>query len=460
MQQKKQEKRQAEKSQPGTPTPAPAAGISRRSILKNTTALTAAATFAAMGSNFAWAQVSEEIKVGVIGAGGRASGAVADHKKATEITGIKSKIVSVCDMFAPKARGLGKKYEVPEDKAFFGLDGYKQVIDSGVDLIITATPPGFRPIHFAAAVEAGKHVFFEKPVGVDPTGIRKVIAAGKLAEEKRLTCVTGTQRRHESNYMDTIKAIHDGAIGEVLQMSIYWNGSGIWWRKREPGMTDMEDAINNWYHHIWLCGDQIVEQHVHNIDVANWVMDSTPVSAYAVGGRQVRKEPGEIWDHFAVEYEYPDDRRVMSMCRHWPNSDDRVSEFVRGAKGKSDPSGWIQATGEARKSFKGPRNAPNGYVQEHVDLLKSLKEGNPINEAKRIAETTLTAIMGRMSAYTGKQIWWSKEVAAKVTGKTGKDLDKVPTAMESKLDLMPKDLSRDAKPPELEVPEPGKTKFV
>ena len=433
-------------------------GVSRRKLLRNTAAAAgAAATFTSLGSNFAWAQVSEEIKVGVIGAGGRASGAVGNHMEAVQALGLKAKVVSVCDMFPTQAKRLADKWKVPADKVYTGLDGYKQVVNSDCEIVLTATPPGFRPIHFEAAVEAGKHVFFEKPVAVDPAGVRKVIAAGELAKQKGLACVTGTQRRHETNYMDTIKAIHDGAIGDIMHMSVYWCGGGIWWRKREPGMTDMEYQIHNWYHHVWLCGDQIVEQHIHNLDVANWVMNSHPISAFGVGGRQVRKEPGEIWDHTAVEYEYPSGARVLSFGRHWPASTDNIGEFAIGTKGTSNPGGWLRATNGERQNF---RNKKSGYVQEHIDLLQSIKDGKPLNEARQIAESTMTAIMGRMSCYTGQLIYWDKESAAKKTGKRDKDLEKIPTAMESKLDLMPKDITRDTPPPPIEVPEPGKTKYI
>ena len=414
--------------------------VSRRKLLGNTAALAgAAATFTTLGSNYAWAQVSEEIKVGVIGAGGRASGAVRDHTEAVKALGLQSKIVSVCDMFPKQAKGLADKYKVPAEKTFAGLDGYKQVLESDCELIITATPPGFRPTHFEAAINAGKHVFFEKPVAVDPAGVRKVIAAGQKAKEKGLAVVTGTQRRHETNYIDTIKAIHDGVIGDILHMSIYWNGAGIWHRKREPGMTDMEYQIHNWYHHVWLCGDQIVEQHIHNIDVANWVMNSHPISALGVGGRQVRKEPGEIWDHFCIDYEYPGGAHVLSMCRHWPASDNPIGEYAVGTKGTANPGGSIKPRDGEEKRFKNQRS---GYVQEHMDLLKSIKEGKVLNEAQQVAESTLTAIMGRMSAYTGKKVSWDFALN------------------QSKLDTMPKNITKDTAPPPIDIPEPGKTKLI
>ena len=439
------------------PPTTPKTPVSRRNLLKNSTATVAAATFASLGSNFAWAQVSEEIKVGVIGAGGRASGAVGNHMEAVEALGMKAKVVAVCDMFPRQAQRLGEKWKVPQDKIHAGLDAYKQVVNSDCEIVLTATPPGFRPTHFEACVEAGKHVFFEKPVAVDPAGARRVIAAGEKAKQKGLACVTGTQRRHETNYIDTIKAIHDGVIGDVLHMSVYWCGGGIWWRKREPGMTDMEYQIHNWYHHIWLSGDQIVEQHIHNIDVANWVLGGPPISAFGVGGRQVRKEPGEIWDHTAVEYEYANGARVMSFGRHWPQSTDNIGEFAIGTKGRANPGGWIQASNGERQNF---RNKKSGYVQEHINMLQSIKDGKPLNEAKQIAESTLTAIMGRMSCYTGQLIYWDKAAAAKKTGKKDKDLDRIPTAMESKLDTMPKDINKDMAPPPIEVPEPGKTKYI
>jgi len=421
------------------------AGTSRRSILKGTAkAGAAAATFAAMGTNFAWAQVSEEIKVGMIGAGGRASGAAGNILEAAGIIKQGVKIHAVADAFEGPVKKIQDKYKVEKKNCFVGLDAYKELVNSDIELVITATPPGFRPIHFAAAIEAGKHIFFEKPVAVDPWGVRMVIAAGKKAAEKNLAAVTGTQRRHETNYINTIQRIHDGAIGDVTHMSVYWNGQDIWFRERKPGMTDMQDQVNNWYHHIWLSGDQICEQHIHNLDVANWVMNSHPISALGMGGRQVRdmigQKPGEIWDHFAVEYECPNGGRVMSQCRHWPKSDGNVSEFAIGTNGTSNPGGWVQAKGGKKESFKNERS---GYVQEHIDMINSIKAGKPLNEATRIAESTLTAIIGRMSSYTGKKVSWDWAMN------------------ESKLKTMPEgDLTWDTKPPEVVVPMPGVTALI
>jgi predicted dehydrogenase len=235
-------------------------------------------------------------------------------------------------------------------------------------------------------------------------------------------------------------------------MSVYWNGGGIWSRPRKEGMSDAEYQINNWYHYIWLCGDQICEQHIHNLDVMNWVMNSNPISAYGLGGRQVRKEPGQIWDHFGIEYEFANGARVHSMCRHWAQSDDNVSEFAIGTKGTSNPGGWVKTFGGQQKGFKNERS---GYKQEHADLLKSIMEGKLLNEGRRVAESTLTAIMGRESCYSGRKIWWDKQ-AAKNAGLSGRALEGAPTAMESKLDTFPKDLTLKSELPEPPVPMPDK----
>ena len=415
--------------------------ISRRNVLKGSAA--AAAAIATLGTNFAHAQGSDTIKVGLIGCGGRASGAIANSVEAAGIAKAQVQLVSACDVFEHRVKGIKEKYKLSNDKAFVGLDAYKAVIDSGVDMILTATPPGFRPIHFKAAVEAGKHIFFEKPVAVDPAGIRIVIEASKLAEQKKLGVVTGTQRRHQKPYIDCINEIHEGAIGDIVHMSVYWNGGGIWHNKRQPGMSDVEAQINNWYHYVWLCGDQIVEQHVHNLDVANWVLKSHPISAYGMGGRQVRDRlgqvPGQIWDNFAVEYEYPNGARVMSMCRHWPQSDENVSEFAIGTKGTSNPGSWLKPTGGETKRFGG---GINPYVQEHVDLINSIKAGKPLNEGIQVAESTMTAIMGRMSAYTGKKVTWDFAMN------------------KSTLDTMPKNLDLKGSLPEPPVPQPGIEKLV
>ncbi len=415
--------------------------VSRRGFIKTSGAVTAA-SLVAMGTNYAHAAGSDVIRTGVIGCGGRGSGAAGDHMAGAGFAGVKAQIVAAGDMFPDRVSGVAKKFNLPKEKVFTGFDAYKGVLDAGVDCVILATPPGFRPMHFAAAVAAGKHVFMEKPVGTDPTALRIVFDAAKVSEDKKLCVVAGTQRRHETNYIDTIKCIHDGEIGDVLHMSVYWNGGGIWFNKRQPGQTDMEAQLRNWYHYVWLCGDQICEQHVHNLDVMNWVMKSHPISAYGLGGRQCRDKegqiPGEIWDHFGIEYEFANGGRALSFCRHWPQSTENVSEFAIGTKGTSNPGGWVKPFDGKQKGFANKRS---GYQQEHADLLTAITSGKPINEAKQVAESTLTAVMGRMSCYTGKKISWDQ-------------------AYNSKLDIFPKELSMDAKMPAPHVAQPGDEKLI
>ena len=306
--------------------------------------------------------------------------------------------------------------------------------------MILATPPGFRPLHLAAAVDAGKHVFAEKPVAVDPAGIRTVIAAAEAAKKKNLAIVSGTQRRHQESYLETIKRIEDGAIGEVLGGSCYWNQGGLWVHERKPEYSDMEWQIRNWFYFTWLSGDHVVEQHVHNIDVMNWVMGAHPEKALGVGGRQSRTDPkyGQIFDHFAVEFTYPGDRRVLSMCRQQEGCPSKVGEFVIGSAGTSHPGGSI----DGKQSWRyRNREAPSPYVQEHADLIASIRAGQPLNEGHRIAESTLCAIMVRMAAYTGQEIAWDWAMN------------------ESQLDLVPKN-PEFGPLPVAEVARPGKTPLV
>ncbi len=384
--------------------------LSRRELLG--ASAVAAMTALMAGGNFAFAQGSDTIKVGLIGCGGRGTGAAHDCAKADP--GVV--IWALGDLFEDRLRGcresvkgLGKQYQVSDERCFVGLDAYQKVIASGVDLVILATHPGFRPPHFKAAVEAGKHVFMEKPVGTDAPGIRTVLAAADRATQKKLCVVAGTQRRHQKSYLETIQRIHDGAIGKIVGGQVYWNGGGVGdgVHPKQPGQTDLEWMVRNWYQFVWLCGDNIVEQHVHNIDIANWVMQAHPVKCIANGGRAQRNDPTrfpQAWDNFTVDFVYPDDIHVMSMCRHWDNCPGNVSERFAGTKGFANP-GW-NIWGETSWSFSG--NNPNPYVQEHVDLIKAIRSGNPINEGRQVAESTLTAIMGRTAAYTGQEITWEQ----------------------------------------------------
>lgn len=233
-----------------------------------------------------------------------------------------------------------------------------------------------------------------------------VLAASALAEQKRLGVVAGTQRRHDKGYIETIKRLQDGAIGKIVSAQCYWNQGGLWMNPRKPEWSDTEWQVRNWLYFTWLSGDHIVEQHIHNIDVINWVLNAHPVKAVGMGGRQVRVDPayGHIYDHFAIDFEYPDGVKVLSMCRQIDNCANRVGEFVIGTKGTADPGSWIG--GDSAWKFEGER--PNPYVQEHTNLINSIRAGKPLNEGRQVAESTLCAIMGRMAAYTGKEITWEQ----------------------------------------------------
>ena len=414
--------------------------VSRRSFLRGTAAAGAAAVTAGLASRVAWAAGSDAIKVGVIGCGGRGTGATGDCLKAAELIKANVQIWACGDLWADKAKAAGNQFKVPEDRCFGGLDNHEKVLASGVDLIITAAPPGFRPIHFPAAVKAGKHVFMEKPVCVDPWGYNEICKAADEAKKGNLTVVAGTQRRHEVSRRENLKRIHDGAIGELVGGECYWRGGPVTHnRPRADGMSDIEWQILNWYAWCWTCGDHIVEQHVHNIDMICWAFGTHPESAYGVGGRQDRPEPGNIFDHHAVEYVFPNGARVASYCSHFPNTTHRVGERVVGTKGRSGLDGAID--GAAAWKYSG--EVLNPYVQEHVDCLNSiLGKGERWNEGRQVADSTMAAVLGRMSTYTGRQIKWDWAVT------------------QSKLKLGPGNLNAFGpfEPPPVAIP--GKTELV
>ncbi len=373
-------------------------GLTRRELLRSSAFAAAAFSLTGASAPLAEAKGSDTIRVGVIGCGGRGSGATHDCVKSSQ--GVQ--IVALADAFADRLKGLKDEFKVPDNRCFVGLDAYKQVLAlADVNLVILATPPGFRPKHFAAAVAAGKNIFMEKPVAVCPAGVKMVIEASEQAAQKGLAVVAGTQRRHEAKYVETMKRIHDGAIGEIVSAQCYWNMGGLWVNKQQPNQGDVEWQIRNWLYFTWLSGDHICEQHVHNIDVINWAFDNLPEQVHGVGGRQFRTGPeyGNIFDHFGVEFFYPNDVRTISMCRQIEGTTGNVSERVVGTKGVSDCAGTIQ--GENSWRYEGPN--PNPYEVEHTDLIRSIREGKPLNEGKRIAESTLCAIMGRESAYSRQQ---------------------------------------------------------
>lgn len=419
--------------------------VTRRGFVAGTAAVGAAAVVTSLGTNFAHAAGSDRIKVGLIGCGGRGTGAAKDNAAASP----RVQIQVMADVFPDRLsasrdqlKSLGDQFAVTDDKCFTGFDAYQKALATDVDLVILATPPGFRPVHLKAAAEAGKHIFAEKPVATDPTGVRAVLAAAEVARTKGLALVCGTQRRHDVGYIETIKRLHNGAIGEIVGGNFYWNQGSLWMKPRQPGWSDMEWQLRNWLYFTWLSGDHICEQHVHQIDVMNWVMGTHPVAAYAQGGRQVRTDPayGHIFDHFYVEYEFPGGVRMSCMCRQQDNTDARVAEWVVGTNGTSNVATTITPTGGKKWRFDRPKDAPGPYQQEHIDLIESIVSGQPLNEGKRIAESTLTAIMGRMSAYTGKTVTWEQ-------------------AMSSTLSLMPEKVEMGSLPvPAVAVP--GKTPLV
>ncbi len=392
------------------------ANLSRRTFIKTSAsaALSLAAVSIKTGKLFAAG--SDTLRVGLIGCGGRGTGAVKDCIRSSE--GIE--LAAMGDLFADRLQGslaslkaeVGANVKVTEETCFVGWDAYQKVIASDVDIVFLTTSPHFRPLHLQAAVAAGKHVFMEKPVAVDPVGVRSVIASSELAQQKDLAILAGTQRRHQNHYIEVMKRVHGGDIGDIVGGQCYfvihdkpWLGGFV--KERQPGWSDMEYQCRCWYWYTWLCGDCIVEQHVHNLDIMNWAIGAHPVKCLGIGGREVRKGPeyGNIYDHFAVEFEYPGGVRILSMCRQTDGCSNRIAERVVGTQGAANTD---EAAGsiEGQVPFKYAGPTPNPYEQEHADLIASIRAGEPLNHGRRIAESTLTAIMGRMSAYTGKELKW------------------------------------------------------
>ncbi|MFH0944536.1 MAG: Gfo/Idh/MocA family oxidoreductase [Planctomycetota bacterium] len=419
-------------------TPEPTSLSTRRTFLKTSAA---AATLLAT-RRIAHAGASDRLKVGLIGCGGRGTGAAANCVESSPGVEIHAMGDLFPDRLASSRKNLGfleDALTVDDSRCFTGFDAFKGVLSTDVDLIILATPPQFRPQHLAAAIEAGKNVFMEKPVAVDPVGIRSVIESAKAAKQKNLAIVAGTQRRHEDPYLETMKRIHDGAIGDIVGGDCHWNQGGLWVKTREQGWSDMEWQLRNWLYFTWASGDHIVEQHVHNLDVMNWALGSTPLRAIGMGGRQVRtgEEYGHIFDHFSIEYEYPGGVWITSTCRQIDGCASGVWEGLMGTKGKADPAGSITSSAG---DWRFDKKSLNPYVQEHRDLIQSIRDGEPLNEGRRIAESTLTAIMGRMSTYTGKEVTWD-------------------FALNSKLDLTPPHYEFGPLPV-TEVAIPGTTELI
>lgn len=389
--------------------------LTRRDFLKNSS-LAAAGAAALSFPAVLHAQAKTPIKAIIIGAGGRGSGAGGNFLNAAKAVGVDAQIVAVADIFPQQSRRAGEGFGVPQERCFSGFDAYKKALSvPGVNYAILAAPPGFRPAHFKACVEAGVHVFMEKPVAVDGPGCRIMYAAGELAKQKGLKVAAGTQRRHQAGYIETIKRIQDGAIGDIILLRAYWVNNGPIWHRGERGETELEKQIANWYHYIWLSGDHIVEQHVHNLDVCNWIMNGHPVRCWGQGARQqLGNKSGEIWDHFAIEYDYENGVKMYSYCGQIKRSGSPgVTEFAHGTKGTASPGGSIRPTGGSpwRSTLKLQSDDP--YTQEHIDLINAILKDTELNEAKNVTDSTLTAIMGREAAYSGGWVEWNQILNSK-----------------------------------------------
>ena len=386
-----------------------------------------------------------QVNIGLVGCGGRGTGAVLnamgaatkviypsegyhteDPEAGATIARPNIRVTALADLFEEKVMTCRSRMEkvgcnIEKDRCFTGIDAYKKLMAvPEINYVILATPPHFRPPQLMAAIEAGKHVFIEKPCAVDAPGVRMVMAAGELAKKKNLGIAAGTQRRHQLNYVETIKRIREGALGEIVYGRCYWNGGQIWVIRRQEGWSDMEWQIRNWNYFTWLSGDHYVEQHVHNLDVMNWAIGTHPIKAVAaVGGRQVRTAPeyGQVYDHFAVEFEYPGGIRMFSQARQIDDTENKVEEALVGSLGTSNCASFIQLKGGNNWRYQGPNSNP--YEQEHLNLIASISEGKPINEGQSIAESTLTGIMGREAAYSGRSVTW--DAAMKSNTRLGPD---------------------------------------
>lgn len=377
--------------------------MKRRDFLSNATLLGAglAATNAFAATPAAG---SRKIKVGLIGCGGRGRAALKDFAAACKILGHEAEVVAVGDAFRGAALAAGNEYGLGEDRCFGGFDSYQKVIASDCEYVLMATPPLFRPLHFAAAVEAGKHCFIEKPVAVDAPGARSVIATGEKAAAKGLAVVTGTQRRHALGYLRNKALIDAGAIGPIRGGVVQWNGVVPWIRPRNEGESDADYMARNWVNFTELSGDHIVEQHVHNLDIAVWFLDKLPVSAVGFGGR-ARRQTGNQFDFFSVDYDFGDGVHIHSQCRQIAGTYQRVGEIFTGAEGVCQGGGKL--TGRKVEIPEITVDTDNMMVQEHVDMIRSVETGKTLNHAKRIAEVNMVAIMGRISAYTGELVRYS-----------------------------------------------------
>ncbi len=393
---------------------------SRRDFIRTSSALMAGG---AVGGALSIARAahpvgSDTIKVGLVGCGGRGTKATVQALNTMQKTDINPngevRLVAMADAFANRLqisyrtiKGVHSDVDVPQDRRFVGFDAFEKLLQTDADLVILATPPGFRPLHFEKAVAAGKHVFMEKPVATDAVGVRRVLAANEIAKQKGLAVAVGLQRHHEPRYIETIQRIWDGAIGDIVATRVYWNGGGVWVRSREEGQTELEYQMRNWYYFNWLCGDHITEQHIHNLDVSNWLMRDYPVECNGMGGREVRDgvDYGQIFDHHFCEFRYADHVRMFSQCRHIKGCWTNVSEHAHGTKGFADLSGKIYDANGALQWSYGEKKV-DGWQEEHYDLFAAIRKGDIPNEGEYGAKSTMTSILGREATYTGKVVKW------------------------------------------------------
>jgi predicted dehydrogenase len=434
---------------------------SRRDFVKTSAVLTGGimATPLLSKANF-FSGAEDTIKVALIGCGGRGTGAAMQACSTKQ----NVKLVAMADAFRDRidssykeltAEGMESKtsiknrIDVPEERKYVGFDGYKKAMEHA-DVVILTTPPGFRPIHFEEAVKQGKQIFMEKPVATDPAGIKRVLDAAQIAKQKKLNVVVGLQRHYQNSYRELYAK--KNMIGDITSAQAWWNNDGVWVNPRKPGQTEMEYQMRNWYYFNWLCGDHIVEQHIHNIDVVNWFKGSYPVRAQGMGGRQVRKgkDHGEIFDHHYVEFQYADGSILNSQCRHIPGTMSKVDELLIGTKGKIFCGAAHIKDNSGKVIFQFDRKNENDpYQSEHDELFAAIAKGKyKFADAENGAKSTMTAIFGRMATYSGQVLYWDKLINSAIDG-------------------MPKEFAWDATPPVVPdadgyypIAVPGKTKYI
>ena len=401
---------------------------------------------------------NKKLKLALIGCGGRGSGAAVQALTADDKVELYAMADAFRDRIDSSLNGIkehfdgSKNIDVQEKNMFTGFDAYKKAIDL-CDVVILTTPPGFRPLHFEYAINNDKHVFMEKPLATDAPGIRKVLEVAKIAKDKKLNVVVGLQRHYQDKYITLYNKVVNGDIGKIVSGQVYWNDGGVWVKKRKSSQSELEYQMRNWYYFTWLCGDHILEQHIHNIDVANWFVGDYPISAQGMGGREVRNgiDHGQIFDHHFVEFTYANGAVISSQCRHQTGTASRVDEVFQGSNGSvvTGKGEMTDLSGNIKYKYPNKWNEdPNPYQVEHDKLFQSIRNNEVINDVEYGAKSTMTAIMGRMATYTGKKITWDQ-------------------AINSKEMLVPKNLTWNSTPPTLPddngkylVAIPGKTQFI